>query len=158
MARHLETAGIVVTVLLFAEPCELQGDAAVNLRIVQAAGIPLRVLPAPDQTSVEAALLAAGWIVDALLGTGTTGAIREPYSTVIGALNASGRPVLAVDLPSGLDCDSGQPLGPCVRAEHTATLVARKRGFDNPASREWTGTVHVVEIGAPRRLLTYFDE
>jgi NAD(P)H-hydrate epimerase len=157
MARHLENAGIAVQVLLFAEPDELQGDAAVNRRIVQAGGIPLRAMPAPDQQSVETALATADWVVDALLGTGTTGAIREPYAAVIQALNASGRPVLAVDLPSGLDCDSGEPLGPCVRARHTATLVARKLGFDNPASEAWTGKVHVVEIGAPRRLLTYFD-
>jgi NAD(P)H-hydrate epimerase len=60
--------------------------------------------------------------------------------------------VLAVDIPSGLDCDTGQPLGPTVRADHTATFVALKKGFADPAAREWLGQVHVVDIGAPRRL------
>jgi NAD(P)H-hydrate epimerase len=157
MARHLENAGVAVSVLLFAEPEEVQGDAAVNLTIAQASGLALRAMAAPEPPEIAAALSGADWVVDALLGTGTSGAIREPYSTVIDALNTSGRPVLAVDLPSGMDCDSGEPLGPCVRARHTATLVARKRGFDNPASGEWTGTVHVVDIGVPARLLTYFN-
>jgi NAD(P)H-hydrate epimerase len=146
-----------VSVLLFAAREELSGEAAVNLRIVDASGIALRAMPVPDPQEIGGALAAADWVVDALLGTGTTGAVRKPYSTVIGALNASGRPVLAIDLPSGLDCDAGEPLGSCVRAAHTATLVARKLGFGNPASREWTGNVHVVEIGVPRRLLTYFE-
>jgi NAD(P)H-hydrate epimerase len=59
--------------------------------------------------------------------------------------------VLAVDIPSGLDCDTGAPLGPTVRAHHTVTFVAQKKGFVNPAAREWVGTVHVVGIGAPRK-------
>lgn len=157
MARHLENAGLAVTVLLFADPGEVSGDAAVNLGIVEASGIPLCSMPEPNRREIEAALSEADWVVDALLGTGTTGAIREPYGTVISAINASGRPVFAVDLPSGLDCDRGVPLGPCVRATHTATLVARKPGFDQPEARAWTGKVDVVDIGTPRRLLTYFD-
>ena len=59
----------------------------------------------------------------------------------------------AVDLPSGLDCDTGLPLGPCVRADITGTFVARKRGFDRPESAAFTGRVHVLDIGVPRRLL-----
>ena len=64
--------------------------------------------------------------------------------------------VLAVDLPSGLDCDTGQPLGPCVRAAHTATFVAPKRGFDAPGAAAFTGQVHVIDIGVPRCLLEAF--
>jgi hypothetical protein len=56
-------------------------------------------------------------------------------------------------IPSGLDCDTGQPLGPTVRADHTATFVAQKIGFANPAAREWLGQVHVLGIGVPRALL-----
>jgi NAD(P)H-hydrate epimerase len=61
--------------------------------------------------------------------------------------------VLAVDIPSGLDCDTGRPLGPTVRAHHTATFVAQKKGFAEPAAREWLGRVHVLDIGAPRRAI-----
>ena len=68
-------------------------------------------------------------------------------------INASSARVLAVDIPSGLDCDTGQPLGECVRARHTATFVALKKGFAEPAAREWLGQVHVLDIGAPRRIV-----
>jgi NAD(P)H-hydrate epimerase len=158
MARHLDNAGVAVSVVLFADPGEISGDAAVNLEIVQASGIRVHAMAGVDARMMETALTGADWIVDSLLGTGTTGAVRDPYRAAIGAINASRRRVFAVDLPSGLDCDSGAPLGVCVQAAHTATLVARKRGFDDPTSRKWTGKVHVIHIGVPRRLLTYFDD
>jgi NAD(P)H-hydrate epimerase len=84
------------------------------------------------------------------------GVVREPTATVIHHINNSGVPVLAVDLPSGLDCDTGQPLGVCVRAAHTATFVARKVGFDAPEARQFTGEVHVVDIGVSQSLLSRF--
>lgn len=96
---------------------------------------------------------ADGWIVDALFGTGLVGPVSPPFDAVVAAINASPAPVLAVDIPSGLDCDTGLPLGPTVRADHTVTFVAHKAGFEEPSSREWTGEVHVTDIGAPRRLL-----
>jgi NAD(P)H-hydrate epimerase len=89
-----------------------------------------------------------------MLGTGTQGTIREPYLTAIAGINRAGKNVLAVDLPSGMDCDTGLPSGACVRADHTATFVARKIGFDNPGAGQLTGQVHVIDIGVPRRLLT----
>jgi NAD(P)H-hydrate epimerase len=61
--------------------------------------------------------------------------------------------VFAVDIPSGLDCDTGKPLGPTVRAHVTATFAAQKQGFAEPGAKEWTGEVHVVDIGLPRRAL-----
>ena len=75
------------------------------------------------------------------------------FGTVTAFVNACEQPVLAIDIPSGLDCDTGEPLGPTVRATHTATFVAPKHGFLNPNSREWTGEVHVIDIGAPRKLV-----
>ena len=86
------------------------------------------------------------------------GTVREPTATVIHHINNSGVPVLAVDLPSGLDCDTGQPLGVCVRATHTATFVSRKLGFDAPGADQFTGQVHNIEIGVPRSLLSQFAE
>jgi NAD(P)H-hydrate epimerase len=56
--------------------------------------------------------------------------------------------VLAVDIPSGLDCDTGEPLGPCISATHTATFVAPKAGFRNAAAAAWTGQVYTIDIGA----------
>jgi NAD(P)H-hydrate epimerase len=157
IARHLDLAGCDARVVLCADSQALTGDAAINYRVVEAAGIPIRVLgSAPDPAAFAVELRRADWIVDALLGTGTRGQIAEPLASLIEAINHSGRRVFAVDLPSGLDCDTGLPLGACVRADHTSTFVAPKRGFDNPDSRGWTGTVHVVDIGVPRKLLQPF--
>lgn len=161
IARHLELLGYDVRVLLFANPTELSGDAAANWRILEAAETPRVVLGRqPVLSDIDHVLSHADWIVDALLGTGTIGEVREPYRTAIAAISRSARKVLAVDLPSGLDCDTGEPIETlsdgtpvCVRATHTATFVARKRGFDNPASQAFTGEVHVVGIGIPKRLL-----
>jgi NAD(P)H-hydrate epimerase len=160
IARHLERLGCDVRVLLFANPSELSGDAAANWRILEAAETPRVVLGRqPDLAEIDHMLTHADWIVDALLGTGTTGEIREPYRTAITSINRSARKVLAVDLPSGLDCDTGLPMdsrssGPvlCVNATHTVTFVARKRGFDNPHSQAFTGDVSVVDIGIPKKL------
>ena len=69
-------------------------------------------------------------------------------------MNAHGSPILAVDLPSGLDCDTGHPLGPsCVRAARTVTFVAEKAGFADPASPKYTGLVTVGDIGVPPRIV-----
>ena len=160
IARHLELLECDVRVLLFANPSDLSGDAAVNWRILEAADTPRVVLGRqPSLSDVDHALSHADWIVDALLGTGTVGEVREPYRTAIAAINRSARKVLAVDLPSGLDCDTGLPIelladgSPiCVRATYTATFVARKRGFDNPNSQDLTGDVHVIGIGIPKAL------
>lgn len=161
IARHLELLGCDVRVLLLANPSDLSGDAAANWRILEAAETPRVVLGRqPPLSDIDHALSHADWIVDALLGTGTVGEVREPYRTAIAAINRSARKVFAVDLPSGLDCDTGLPIelladgsAACVRATHTVTFVARKRGFDNPASQTLTGIVHVVGIGIPKRLL-----
>ena len=153
MARHLENRGADVRVLLFAQPDSLRGDAATNCDIVLKAGIPLMVCADGCERSVlDAAFQSAGWIVDALLGTGISGTVREPYATAIAAINASPAKVFAVDLPSGLDCDRGEPLGACVRADVTATFVALKSGFTRPSAREWIGETHAIDIGIPRAL------
>ena len=161
IARHLELRGFDVQVLLFANPSDLSGDAAANWRILEAAETSRVVLGRqPALSDIDHVLSHADWVVDALLGTGTVGEVREPYRTAISAINRSARKVFAVDLPSGLDSDTGQAIetrpdgaAVCVRAVHTATFVARKRGFDIPASRAFTGEVHVVGIGIPAKLL-----
>ena len=96
---------------------------------------------------------AATWIVDALLGTGTRGEPRPPLDAVIDQLNAAAALKLAIDLPSGLDCDTGEPARHTIRARHTCTFVAAKRGFLAPAAKPYLGRVHVLDIGARRKLV-----
>jgi NAD(P)H-hydrate epimerase len=156
LARHLENRGWAVRVLLFAAADALEGDAAVNFGILRRASTPVVEAGGMDAEACDGELRSAAWIVDALLGTGLQGDVREPMAGVIERINRSGRPILALDLPSGLDCDTGKPLAHCVRATATATFVARKRGFDAPGAADYTGQVYVVDIGVPRRLLADF--
>ena len=154
VARHLENAGVPVVVLLAVPSSSLSGDAAVNLGVLRRAGTRIVEPPASGIDTVWLDELArADWIVDALLGTGTQGSLREPFLSAIATINQSGRRVFALDLPSGMDCDTGLPLGDCIRAAHTATFVARKPGFNAPDATAYTGEVHVIDIGVPRRLL-----
>jgi NAD(P)H-hydrate epimerase len=148
IARHLDAHAVPVRVLLFARPEELVGDAAVNYRILERASFSIRVFA--DAGGLPQELAGAEWVVDALFGTGLRGPVRAPYDQVITAINDSSARVLAVDIPSGLDCDTGLPLGPTVRANCTATFMALKKGYTNSAAAPWLGTVTVIDIGMPR--------
>ncbi len=153
IARHLEIRGYPARVLLWADPEDLAGDAAVNFKILQKSGAPIHVFgqgSVPE--TLEKHLAGAGWIVDALLGTGARGEPRPPIDQAIDRLNASGVPILAVDVPSGLDCESGEPASHTIRAAHTCTFVALKTGFAAEAAQRWLGEVHVLDIGAPWRI------
>ncbi len=154
IARHLEIRGYPARVLLWADPEDLAGDAAVNFRILQKSGTPIHVFGRESvPETLEKHLEGAGWIVDALLGTGARGEPRPPIDQVIDRLNASGVPILAVDVPSGLDCESGEPASHTIRAAHTCTFVALKTGFAAEAAQRWLGEVHVLDIGAPWRIV-----
>ena len=128
-------------------------DAAANFSILAKCDVPVRVVSAANDANWEADLAGADWIVDALLGTGSRGQPRPPLDRVIERLNQQPARRLAADLPSGLDCDTGEPAPTTVRADHTCTFVAAKPGFANPAAAEYLGQVHVLDIGAPRKLL-----
>jgi NAD(P)H-hydrate epimerase len=150
IARHLDGAGIAVKVHLFGRPEDVRDDAAINLSIIRRTTIPWEVHhSAVDTAGLTAQLGQAEWVVDALFGSGLQGPVRPPFDQVIAAINTCGAKIFAVDIPSGLDSDTGQPLGPTVRAHHTATVVALKRGFARPEAREWLGEVHVVGMGLP---------
>lgn len=154
IARHLDLRAYPVRVLLWADPAELRGDAAANYRILEKTGlVMLRVDQEPEAGRVAEYLASAAWIVDALLGTGAQGEPRPPFDAAIDQLNAARAPKLAVDLPSGLDCDTGQAALHTVVAAHTCTFVAPKPGFFAPGARRFTGQLHVLDIGAPRRLI-----
>ena len=154
IARHLHNAGISVELYSSADEAKLRGDAAWAHAVVRRMG--LDVVGLVHSADVEQA--ARSWrrcdlIVDALLGTGAQGAARGIVAEIIRAVNALARVrVLAIDLPSGLDCDSGQPGEPCMRAHATVTFVAPKLGFSAEAAQEVLGSVRVVDIGAPMDL------
>jgi NAD(P)H-hydrate epimerase len=154
VARHLAMDGLAVEAALLARREHVQGDARTNLDILEAMGLAVSVLDGPPDAVVrqlEPMLERADLVIDGLLGTGTQGEVREPYASIIAAVNAAGRPVLAIDIPSGLDGDTGRPLGPTIRARRTVTMVAMKIGFQNPEAAAYTGTVVLADIGVPFR-------
>jgi NAD(P)H-hydrate epimerase len=110
-------------------------------------------VPFPFQQRLANLLEGAAWIVDSLLGTGAHGEPRPPLDAVIDQLNAAAAPKLAVDLPSGLDCDTGQPARHTIRATETCTFVAAKVGFLAPAAASFVGRLHVLDIGIPPKLI-----
>ncbi len=154
IARHLDLRGHRVHVLIWAEEAELTGDAGVNYSILGKCGIPIDLLGSRhDAARLEGHLAGADWVVDALLGTGARGEPRPPLDAVIDQINAAKASRLAVDLPSGLDCDTGAAARHTIRADDTCTFIAMKNGFLAPGANRYTGRVHVLDIGAPRRLV-----
>lgn len=151
IARHLLVRGYTTRVLLWNDPTEFTGDAAANLAILQKLNADVRYGgPAFSARWLDHQLQGADWVVDALLGTGASGEPRPPLDQVIDRLNQQpSLRRLAVDIPSGLDCESGVASRATFRADETATLVAPKVGFRNPAAAAWLGTVHVLDIGVP---------
>lgn len=143
-ARHLHIAGRNVRILLAAPRARFSGDAATNLAIVRAMRLPI----APATSRFGRPHL----IIDALFGTGLDRPVTGAAAEVIARINRSRAPVLSVDIPSGLDADTGLPLGAAVRATRTLTLVGRKQGFDVPGARRFTGPVRVGDIGIPPEL------
>jgi NAD(P)H-hydrate epimerase len=154
IARHLDLRGIPVRIISLSEAKDLRGDAAVNYAIIEKSAIEIVDCSSQfDASRFKNSLGDSEWIVDAILGTGASGALRPPWNEAIRVLNGIQAKRLAVDLSSGLDCDTGEPADPTFRADHTCTFVAEKIGFANPAARAYLGKIHVLDIGAPRRLL-----
>ena len=156
VARHLDNLGLAVHVLLFSNPEDYSGDAKINYEIAQRSLLPMTTIAPHENINevIEPILAKADWIIDALFGTGLKGKVQPPYDSVIQTINQISATILAIDIPSGLDCDSGQPLGCAVKAQHTVTFVAIKKGFTEPNAKQYIGHVHVVDIGLPKILQT----
>ncbi|MCC6676237.1 MAG: NAD(P)H-hydrate epimerase [Phycisphaerales bacterium] len=151
-ARHLHNAGARVRVVLSTAPERYTGDAAVNLRIVEKMGVKIghgeAAAPGPDD--------APAVVVDALLGTGLTCSVNPAMASMITRLNQlarMGSKVVSVDLPSGLDADTGAVLGVAVRADVTVTFAGPKPGLCTLEAQAYVGDLLVADIGAPRALV-----
>lgn len=157
IARHLAIRGVEAVTLLTCPPGEFAGDARVNYEVLMRSAARVVDLSAaaahelPAQLSQHAA--GATWLVDAMLGTGATGAPREPIATAIVWMNAQPARRLAVDVPSGLDCDTGETPGVAVCADVTCTFVASKAGYAAKGASILLGDIRIVSIGTPDRVL-----
>ncbi|WP_276355569.1 NAD(P)H-hydrate dehydratase [Cohnella caldifontis] len=152
-ARHLADAGYDVLLLYAEQPDGWGGEAGTQRDIARRIGIPSAIYGTGEPVAWEA------WdgIVDALLGTGASGAPREPYAALIREASASGLPVVAVDLPSGLNADTGEALDPCFRARITVALAAAKRGLSQHPGVSYAGEVVVRPIGIPEIAFRHAD-
>jgi NAD(P)H-hydrate epimerase len=148
-ARHLFLRGIEVAVLLLGREEKLTPDSSVNCNAARNCGIPISVAEDVREAGLEDIAGRFGLVVDALLGTGVMGEIREPYASAVRAINRTRLPVLAVDIPSGLDCDTGRILGVCVKAARTVTFILPKAGFSKANGPEVCGRITVADIGVP---------
>jgi len=154
IARHLINRGIQVAVVVCGDRNKIKGDAKINLDILERMGRPVELLDPSGRDiagEVERLCNGAGIIVDSLFGTGLRGQLSDEYKRLIESINACNSPVLAVDIPSGLDCDAGEPLGAVIRAAWTVTFVAVKKGFVSANAAQYTGEIFVASIGIAAR-------
>jgi NAD(P)H-hydrate epimerase len=151
-ARHLHNFGADVTIGLVGDPANYKGDALTNWNIISAMKLTAR--PFDPQMLLDPRPVV---VIDAIFGTGLTKPPRDPFPAVASAVNQSGLLVLAVDLPSGLDADTGVPPGAFIRATSTVTMVAEKIGFTRPGARGLIGDVVIGDIGCPAELVESFD-
>jgi NAD(P)H-hydrate epimerase len=157
-ARHLFNLGASVSTYILAAREEIAGDAAVNLTILNNMGIPPAELT--GQTCLDdfkASLRAADLVVDGIFGTGFKGSIRGLVCSVINEVNCSGKHVISIDVPSGVDATTGEAADPCIRAYKTVTLVLPKPGLVMHPGCEYTGELVVADIGMPSDVINKTD-
>ncbi|MFA5034798.1 MAG: NAD(P)H-hydrate epimerase [Candidatus Margulisiibacteriota bacterium] len=144
VARHLHTRGKKVTVYVIGDPDRGTVDFLTNLLIVERLGLPIVWV---TEASHLKDLSWADLVVDAILGVGLTKAVRQPIREVIEAINALRKPVLAVDVPSGLNADTGEAMGVAIKAKCTVTFIGLKKGLLLKQAKEHCGKIIIRDIG-----------
>lgn len=159
IVRHLVNRGYDATIGLCVDPAKYAGDALTNWEIVRRMNVATVALT-PEWLDVSAKdpTEDPDLVVDAIFGTGLTKPPRDPFPKIVAAVDrwrAAGAAVVAIDLPSGLDCDTGHPLGPAaVKADLTVTFVGLKAGFLRERAAAYTGQVVVADIGCPKEAVS----
>lgn len=151
VARRLGLAGYHTEVFLVCpDPDQIEGPARQNLDILRRLNIAVNQAWSEEEIKAAAKVAASGDIqVDALLGTGTRGAVTGSLADAILAMNRAGVPIVAIDLPSGLNADTGEVVGPAVQACYTVTIGKAKAGLVTYPGAEYVGKLQVADIGIP---------
>ena len=154
IARYLAQKGVEVTVFLLSRRESLRGDAAANLLLLGPLSVPVVEIPDAAAFSEQHALLwRQDFWVDAILGTGLQAEVRDFFKTVIHFINETGKPVLAVDIPSGLSSDTGRPCGACIQATLTTSFAFPKIGHILHPGAGYTGHLEIIDIGIPPHIV-----
>lgn len=150
-ARHLINNGIDVDTFLLGNPDELKKDPKTNFEILKNMGRTIKILKDKEDFAFFINnLKEAQLIIDAILGIGLSGEVKQPYKSAIDLINQSRRPILALDVPSGLDATTGKILGSCIKATKTATFAFPKTGFLKNDGPNYAGEVIVADISIPK--------
>lgn len=152
IARHLQDHGIAVKTFLLGNPRHLKTDALLNYKILKNLKGPLKVVRCLD-AYLEAEIKKSGLVVDAIFGVGLNRAITGLFKDAIEAINESRRPVIAVDVPSGLDATTGKIYGVCIKAKTTVTFTLMKKGLLKNEGPRHSGKIIVADIGIPKHLI-----
>lgn len=153
IARYLAQKGVRATVYLLSKKELVKGDAAANLKLLEPLQIPVIEMPDPQAFSRhETAFRHEQVWVDAILGTGLKSDVKDYFKTVIETINHTARPVLAVDIPSGLSSESGRPCGACIQAEATVTFAFPKIGHLLFPGASYAGSLDIIDIGIPSHI------
>ncbi len=151
IARHLANSGVTVKIICCAVREKMTGDALINLTICEKMAVPIVWLEQPENTlypQIHGLCKGYHLIVDAILGTGLKGELSSFYVALISCINSLKIPILAIDIPSGLDCDLGIPLPVCIEAAATVSFVAAKPGFfENGKTLPVLGDLYIASIG-----------
>lgn len=151
LARQLAHAGYTIQIVLVSSPERFAGDPLTNLQIARELGLPIiEVLWQSELEKLGKKLVSCDLIVDAIFGTGLRGGIEGHLKDVIGLLNSTNRPIIAIDLPSGLNADTGAVEGACIYADRTVAIGLPKRGTLLHPGAQRTGTLEIADIGFPR--------
>ena len=154
-ARHLMNNGIDVSIFLVADTKELKGEAKANYhraeKVAETMGKVVEALNEKNLSSFVGKLGRTSLIIDGLFGTGLAREVGEPEKSIIQLINDSQKPVLAVDVPSGLDAANGSVLGVCIKANKTVTFARPKTGFIG--NEKYTGEMITADISIPTVLL-----
>ena len=150
IARHLAGNGSDVKVCICGNRDKITGDAKINLDILAKTGLLSTTLPLESPglvTEIKRLTDGCDVVVDAIFGTGLREKLPQEYIRLIEVINASNMMKVAVDIPSGLDCDTGEPMPVAVKADMTVTFVAAKKGFVAACAAVYTGRIYVASIG-----------
>lgn len=156
-ARYLYNYGYQVKVYLLKNPNNISGDTLTNYTILKKIGVETKLISPSKLNSLSSELKKANCIIDAIFGTGIKGKVAGLPAQIIKMVNQTkevitSKPVISVDLPSGLDGDTGFPLGECVKTTVTVTMGYPKKGFLNPEAKKYLGNLIIADIGYPRKI------
>ena len=154
LARQLVHAGYTVQIVLVSPQEQFTGDALTNLQVVRNLGLPImEVLSEPELKKLGNKFVSCDLIVDAIFGTGLRRGIEGYIKDVIDWLNSTDRPIVAIDLPSGLNADTGVVEGACICADRTVTIGLPKRGTLLYPGAHSVGALEIADIGFPRSIV-----